>query len=101
MIRLTTFAAVPLLAACAATMPPQDIDLPGVPAPGGECNASGVQDRIGQRATEQLGAELLKLTGARTLRWGPPDTAFTMDFRQDRLNIHYDRDYIITRINCG
>lgn len=96
-----TLATLPLLAACAATMPPADPDLPGRPAPAGECDASGVQDAIGQRATAELGSDLLRRSGARTLRWGPPDTAFTMDFRQDRLNVHYDYDYAVTRVDCG
>ena len=59
-----TLATLPLLAACAATMPPADPDLPGRPAPAGECDASGVQDAIGQRATAELGSDLLRRCGA-------------------------------------
>lgn len=67
----------------------------------GECDAAGVQDRVGQRATADLGGLLLRETGARTLRWVPPRTAVTMDFRADRLTVSYDDDMVIERISCG
>ncbi|MXO73161.1 I78 family peptidase inhibitor [Alteraurantiacibacter buctensis] len=67
----------------------------------GECDASGVQEHIGHRATAESGATLLRLTGARTLRWVPPRTAVTMDFRADRLTVSYDDDMVIERISCG
>ncbi|WJY17837.1 I78 family peptidase inhibitor [Alteriqipengyuania flavescens] len=96
-----TLATLPLLAACAATMPPADPDLPGRPAPAGECDAQAGQYAIGQRATAELGGELLQRTGARALRWGPPGAIFTMDFRSDRLNVMYDENYIIQEVRCG
>lgn len=65
------------------------------------CNADNVQDRIGQVATLELGAELLAATGARTLRWGPPRSAMTMDYRPDRLTVSYDDNMVIDRISCG
>ena len=67
----------------------------------GECNADGVQGMIGQKATAESGAELLAKTGARTLRWVPPRTAVTMDFRSDRLTVSYDDDMVIERVSCG
>lgn len=73
----------------------------GGPAPGGECKADGVQRFVGQRATAQVGADLLRLTGARQLRWGPPRSAMTMDFRPDRLTVSYDDNMVIDRISCG
>ena len=48
-----------------------------------------------------LGGEVLRLTRAAILRWGPPDSAFTMDYREDRLNIVYDAKGTIERIYCG
>lgn len=87
------------LAACATTA---DSDgPPPVRAPAGECDASTVQDHIGHTASAQAGATLLRLTGANTLRWVPPRTAVTMDFRPDRLTVSYDDDMIIERITCG
>lgn len=43
----------------------------------------------------------MKKTGSKALRWIPPRSAVTMDFRSDRLNIAYDDDMIITMVNCG
>jgi Peptidase inhibitor I78 family len=85
-----------LLGACATTAEEPPVrELPG------ECNAASVQDRLGQRATAELGGTLLRLTGAQTLRWVPPRTAVTMDFRADRLTVSYNDDMVIERISCG
>ena len=65
------------------------------------CDASGLQDHIGHKATARSGAILLELSGARILRWVPPRTAVTMDYRVDRLTVSYDDDMVITRISCG
>lgn len=91
------------LAACTTTVSaPFDEDgNPNVREPDGQCDASTVQDHVGHRASSAAGATLLELTGARTLRWVPPRTAVTMDFRPDRLTVSYDDDTIIERITCG
>ena len=89
---LATLALLPL-AACAT---------PGVPvAGGGECRNDGLDRFVGQKATAELGAELLKTSGAVTLRWGPPGTAMTMDFRADRLTVSYDEAMLVTSARCG
>ncbi len=72
-----------------------------MPAPTGSCDASGVQNHIGHRASAEAGATLLRLTGARQLRWVPPRTAVTMDYREDRLTVSYDDAMMIDRISCG
>ena len=74
---------------------------PVPPVAGPACNAAELQNHLGHTATAQSGATLLKLSGARTLRWGPPDSAWTMDYRPDRLNVRYDRAMTITEITCG
>lgn len=92
------------LALAACTTAAAEEDAPAVPirvAPEGACDASGLQDHIGHTATAESGAILLRESGARTLRWIPPDSAVTMDYRPDRLNVGYDRDMKITRISCG
>ena len=91
------------LAACAATTPPPfDNDgNPNAREPEGECDAAPAQGLVGTVASEEVGAELLALTGANTLRWVPPRTAVTMDFRPDRLTVSYDDDMVIERITCG
>lgn len=89
-----------LLTSCATAPAEADRPLP-VREPAGECDASLVQDHLGHRATAESGATLLRLTGATVLRWVPPRTAVTMDFRPDRLTVSYNDEMIIERITCG
>lgn len=88
-----------VLAGCTTTAPP-----PGerpVREPSSQCDASGVQDYIGRSATSQAGAHILAATGSASLRWGPPRSAMTMDYRIDRVTVGYDDDLVIQRIVCG
>lgn len=97
-ITLTLFG----LTACATTTPPFDDDgNPNVREQADTCDAAAAQGMIGERATSALGGELLGITGARTLRWVPPRTAVTMDYRMDRLTVSYDDNMLIERISCG
>ncbi|WP_228243005.1 I78 family peptidase inhibitor [Porphyrobacter sp. GA68] len=93
-------AAVPL-AACATSQPMDPDVAERVAGADGACNAAAAAQLVGQSATPALGARALELTGARTLRWGPPDSAMTMDYRQDRVNVFYDRQMRVERITCG
>ncbi|MGB3794724.1 MAG: I78 family peptidase inhibitor [Alteraurantiacibacter sp.] len=92
-----------LLSACTTTTPPSfDEDgNPNVREPAGECDAGTVQDHIGHRASAQSGATLQGTSDARTLRWVPPRTVVTMDYRPDRLTVTYDDDMMIEKITCG
>lgn len=92
-------AAALLLAGCTAARTPAAAELPTAPAD--ECNATAAQVHLGQKATGELGVELLRQTAARVLRWVPPRTAVTMDYRADRVTVGYDDDYTIVRISCG
>lgn len=86
------------LAAC-ATVPPEEPEQ--VPEHGaGACDASRVQDLVGRQRSDALGAEALRRSGARTLRWLAPDSAYTMDLRRDRLNIDVDERGRVTRLRC-
>lgn len=99
-MKLPALAIVALLGASACTQgtPPPE-NLPAMPE--GSCNADAVQSHVGHKASAASGAELLRLSGARALRWVPPRTAVTMDYRADRLTVAYDDDYTIVRISCG
>ncbi|MBL9069653.1 MAG: hypothetical protein JNM03_06620 [Sphingopyxis sp.] len=97
-IRFVAIAAALPLAACAATS--GDAEPAPAPVPA-TCSADAGASFVGQTATPELGAAILKATGARTLRWGPPRSAMTMDYRQDRVNVMYDDAYKIERITCG
>jgi hypothetical protein len=65
------------------------------------CDAAPAQRHLGKEATQAVGEAALRDSGARTLRWGPPGSAWTMDFREDRVNVVYDARMRITEITCG
>ena len=65
------------------------------------CDPAPAQYHVGHDATQAMGAAILKDSGARTLRWGPPRAAWTMDYRQDRVNVRYDEGMKIVEITCG
>lgn len=99
-IRLIAIAAATLpLAACAAGEAPAESTPP--PPAQMTCNADAGTGFVGQTATPELGGVIVKATGARALRWGPPRSAMTMDYRQDRVNVMYDDAYKITQVTCG
>jgi hypothetical protein len=68
---------------------------------GGACEAEAAQRFVGEKATADIGAAVLRATGAKQLRWGPPRSAMTMDFRPDRVTVAYDDAMTIERITCG
>ncbi|QKG72130.1 I78 family peptidase inhibitor [Erythrobacter mangrovi] len=75
---------------------------PAPPAPEARvCNAEAAQGHIGHDATAGMGAAILRDSGAQSLRWGPPNSAWTMDYRPDRVNVRYDESMKITEITCG
>jgi hypothetical protein len=91
------------LAGCATTANEPAPDQGAMPDEGAAlvCNSDAAGDHVGQQATQAIGATILKDSGARTLRWGPPGGAWTMDYRQDRVNVRYDEKMIIMDITCG
>ena len=94
---LALAAALPL-AACATA---NGADAPAASSGAGLCNAEAAQNHIGHDATPAMGAAIQKDSGATTLRWGPPGAVWTMDYRQDRVNVRYDQAMKITEITCG
>jgi hypothetical protein len=87
-----------ILTGCASTGAPPPAN---APAASGACRSEGLEAYTGTKASAQSGAELLAKSGARTLRWGPPRSAMTMDYREDRLTVAYDDDMLITSARCG
>lgn len=81
---------------CAAT--PQPVVHP---EPEALCKADALSVFIGQTASATAATEILAASGARTLRWAPPRSAVTMDYRADRVTVSYDDDMVITRASCG
>ncbi|AMK24842.1 I78 family peptidase inhibitor [Sphingobium sp. SJ10-10] len=96
-MRTAALILLPLLAACSGTQGPATPP----PAAEGPCRNEGLDRFVGQTASADLGAQLLKASGARTLRWGAPGMAMTMDFRADRLTVSYDDKMAIISARCG
>lgn len=88
------------LAAC-AQVPPDSAPPPAGGHEAGRCDPGPAATLIGQKASAESGARALRLTGAKTLRWGPPRAVFTMDYRVDRVNVMYDDAMTITEVTCG
>jgi hypothetical protein len=86
------------LAACAAT---GDAPVAGLEPASMTCNAAAALGHLGHDATEAMGQAILKDSGASILRWGPPNSVWTMDYREDRVNVRYDDKMKITEITCG
>lgn len=100
MIRASILPLALTASACMTTTPPTGgLDAPG--APPASCNATEAQQFIGRKASEAIGRSVLAMSKSRVLRWGGPNTAFTMDYREDRVNVIYDDAGVITRIYCG
>jgi hypothetical protein len=83
-----------LLAACAAGQPVAS-------EPAGTCNAAGTDRFIGQEASDETGAAILRATNSRALRWAPPGVMLTMDFSPSRVTVRLGQDHKLTAINCG
>ena len=93
-------AAVPILFAACAAVPPGE-EAPREVGADGMCTTDRLQELVGQPATSELGAEAMRRSGARALRWIRPGDAVTMDYRTDRLNVRLDADNRVERFDCG
>ena len=80
-----------------ATTPPQPEDT----GSSASCDASKAERLVGEPRSNAVGAEALRLTGARTLRWVPKGGAITMDYSESRLNIWLDGKNRVERVTCG
>ena len=69
--------------------------------PGFACRGDSLTSYAGQPATTELGAQMLRQTGARHLRWVAKGMMVTMDFRADRLTVYLDEANRVERASCG
>jgi Peptidase inhibitor I78 family len=104
-MRRVALAIAALVAACvsnrsAPAQPVQATPIHG-DTPGHTCRTAGTDKFIGKTATKMIGAAIKDVTRAAVLRWAPPYTMLTMDFRADRVNVYFDSQKTITKINCG
>lgn len=86
------------LSACATAEP---IPVRGGEPTGSRCSDSNIQQFVGRQATSELGAEMLRVSGASNLRWVPHGTAVTMEYRPDRLTVYLDANNRVERISCS
>lgn len=84
------------VSACAAASPPDSSE-----PSGGVCQNEALSQFIGQRASAQLGGEMLRVSGARVIRWVPLGGAVTMDFSPARLTVQLDGANRVQSPNCG
>ena len=70
-------------------------------APSGKCSIVGLGKFIGKTSTVGLANEASKRAGASTARVIGPGQAVTMDYREDRLNIHIDANGRVDHFTCG
>ena len=69
--------------------------------PGFACRGDSLASFAGRAATTELGAQMLRQTGARHLRWVAKGMMVTMDFREDRLTVYLDANNRVERASCG
>lgn len=84
------------VSACATANPPE-----GPPATGGVCRSEGLGQFIGRQSGPQLGGDMLRVSGARVIRWVPLGGAVTMDFSPSRLTVQLDGANRVQSANCG
>ncbi|WP_294267477.1 I78 family peptidase inhibitor [uncultured Sphingomonas sp.] len=85
------------VAACTQTPAPATAD----PASGAQCDATPVQNLIGQPDDPATVDRAKAASGARTVRRYETGSALTMDFRPDRLNVEVDAGGKIVKLSCG
>jgi hypothetical protein len=89
----------PVLFAACATAPAQT-PVHGE-TPGHTCKTEGTDQFVGQTRTDQVAAEIKRVSNAAVLRWAPPGIMLTMDYRADRVTVWLDPANKITQIKCG
>jgi hypothetical protein len=100
--RCISLVAVATLAAGCATMANGQSEPPIYERGTGRlCVDRNLAQFVGRQATAELGAEILRVSGAGTLRWVPKGGVITMDLREDRVNVWLDAANRVERVNCG
>lgn len=95
-----------LLAACStaqapAARPPADPAPSEATAPMHKCDPTNIQQFVGKTRSDALEQQMLKVSGASTVRWAPFGTAVTMEYRSDRLTVFLDSNNRVDRISCS
>ncbi|MEO0906263.1 MAG: I78 family peptidase inhibitor [Pseudomonadota bacterium] len=65
------------------------------------CAAGPAQSFVGGPATQDTGAAIRAATGATIFQWVFEGSPVTMDYREDRVRVFYNRDMRVIDITCG
>ena len=98
MRHLITLALLPLAACTIAT---SDATADSPPDMAAACRREPLAQFIGQPASQELGARMLRASGARIIRWVPKGGMVTMDFSPHRLTVQLDGSNRVEAANCG
>ena len=101
MNRLAMGAVLMAMTGCASVPPAAAEEGAAQAETGRKCDSAPAQKLVGRARSRALGAEAKRLSGAATLRWIPEGAMVTMDYREDRLNLHLDAANKVVRIACG
>ena len=94
MPRVAVFAL--LLAGCV-----EPASFPTANEPGRACHDDRLASFIGNAATEQVGAVMLRASGARSIRWVSFGAIITMEFSPTRLTVQLDQQNRVNSARCG
>ncbi|WP_159976066.1 MULTISPECIES: I78 family peptidase inhibitor [unclassified Novosphingobium] len=88
------------LGACSAQTPPPEASAPPATEMEPGCGADQLAGYVGRKASDDVIASITAWRGDKPIRVLKPDSAMTMDYRPDRLNIAVDAKGIITGLSC-
>jgi hypothetical protein len=89
------------LGACAPAPPPPPGEIPHHGASAYVCRGESLGQFAGRPATQELGADMLRVSGARRIRWVAHGMMVTMDFSPERLTVQLTPDNRVERASCG
>ena len=95
------------LAACVSAIagctPPKPAAPPPPPprAAGDTCVAEPGRVLIGRKADAFTGAEMLRLTSSREIRWVGPNAAVTMEYKFGRVTVGRDAAFNVVSVACS
>ena len=101
MKRMLLLAALLATSTACTPMPPKAKATTPFPPRLAQCQADPGQRFVGQAASEDTVEQAKTATGANVVRMLKPGEAATMDFRDDRLNLHLDDHDVIVTVTCG
>ena len=101
MKRLLLLSALLATSTACTPMPPNAKPSKPFPPRPMRCQADPGQRFVGQAATDDIVEQARIATGATTVRVLKPGMMATMDFRDDRLDLHLDEHGVIASVTCG